>query len=67
MARNVESRGAGGRTRLSGNVVLQADTRDISQSPTDFQMRRLLSRFDFSPERARAIAELAFATTGGRA
>lgn len=67
MTRNVESRGARGRTRLSGNVVLQADNRDMSQSLTVFQMPRLLSRLDFSPERARAVAELAFATPGGRA
>lgn len=56
-----------GTARVLGNVCSAADTWDIPHSPREIQTRRLLARFDFSPERARAIAELAFATTGRRA
>ncbi|KMO15636.1 hypothetical protein SQ03_16900 [Methylobacterium platani JCM 14648] len=66
MAHNVRTPAAG-TARVLGNVCVAADTWDIPYSPREIQMRRLLARFDFSPERARAVAELAFATTGRRA
>lgn len=66
MARNVRTPAAG-TARALGNVCWQADTQEIQQAPLDFQMRRILRRFDFSPERARAVAELAFASTERRA
>ncbi len=51
----------------SEDVARQTDASEIAQTAIDFQMRRLLARFDFSPERALAVAELAFTTTGRRA
>ncbi len=66
MAKTVEGRNAARRSRPSEDVARQTDASEIAQTTIDFQMRRLLARFDFSPERALAVAELAFATTGRR-
>ncbi|MBY0295620.1 MAG: hypothetical protein K2X71_06220 [Methylobacterium sp.] len=67
MTINVEARAVLGHRRASEIAAVAADLSEIAQAPIDFQMRRILRRFDFSPERARAVAELAFASTGRRA
>ncbi|KMO21623.1 hypothetical protein SQ03_02845 [Methylobacterium platani JCM 14648] len=67
MAMNVEARAAVARRRASEDVCLGADISEVAQIASQIQIRRLLARFDFSPERALAVAELAFAATGRRA
>lgn len=67
MAMNVEARAAVARRRASESVCVAADLSEVAQIASQIQIRRILSRVDFSPELARVAAELAFATIGRRA
>ena len=60
MLRNEESRGAGRRTRLPGNVASQADTPEIAPDAHEIQTARLRARYDFSPSLASAVAALIY-------